>query len=169
MNFGSKIAILSSGASLPEHWQDDYFERYESVIAVNFAGFLFRHHWFSFWENWLLDAELVSPSLNRTVLRIEPLEGYIVPRPFETEKACWVMPMLVGASSFTATEVIRFVVKRASADACIDIFGMDLQGSVDCLGRTGANRTVERWQQERDFVRPLIADPRVTVFGLWQG
>jgi hypothetical protein len=165
IQFTGKIAILSSGPSLLQSWQDSKFDNFDTVIAVNFAGFVFKHHWFSFWEDWILDAQLESPTLKRTVQRIEPLNGYIVPRPHTTDTPCLLMPMLVGASSYTSTEVIRYVSKRSAADATLDIFGLDLQGEIDCLGRTGANRDPNRWAKERHYVKPLVADPRVTVHG----
>lgn len=165
MDFDNNIAILSSGPSLLEHWQDTDFDGYDTVIATNFAGFIFKHHWFCFWEDWVLDTPLEAPALNKTVERIEPLRGYIVPRAHPTLEPCLVMPMLMGASSYTATEVIRYVVKRATPTTTIHIFGLDLQGSVDCLGRTGANRDPKRWDKERSYVQPLVADPRVTVHG----
>lgn len=165
MQFDNKIAILSSGPSLLEYWRDADYSRFDTVIAVNFAGFLFKHHWFSFWEDWVLDTPLESPAMNKTVSRIAPLTGYIVPRPHPTLEPCLVMPMLMGASSYTATEVIRYVVKQSTPEATIDIFGLDLQGVYDCLGRASGNRDPNRWQKERRYVQPLIADPRVTVHG----
>ena len=163
--FGKTIAVLSSGPSLNQHWKDAYFDTHDTVIAVNFSAFLFRHHWFGFWENWLLDATLESHTHNRSVKRMEPSVGYIIPKPHETDKPCLMIPMLVGASSYTTPNVLKHTLKLAKQDAQIDVYGLDLNGGVDCLGRGGANRDPKRWTAERGYLDPLITDKRVTVIG----
>lgn len=159
----SRIAVLSAGPSLLKSYRPS--DDYDCVIAINFAAFLFESDWFAFWDSFILNHRVTAPSVGKVVSYIKPRQGYITPREYEAGVEHLLMPtMSLPRSSYTLPNTLKVAQHLCELKGEIHLYGMDLDGTSDCLGVPQLHtRDEARWQKEREQLAIIFQDERILL------
>lgn len=160
------VALLCPGPSLPQVWREDLFQTYGRVVAVNTAGWFFRHHWFVATD----DAVLVPSFMDEKP--VQPLHGYVVP-PAWQDRIAWaqngrwafrplhtVFAPEQGTPNqprygYTFPNALEFALGLSPGG--VDCYGVDYAVGKDGVHRLpGDDHSENRFAQEAAQVRDVI-------------
>lgn len=143
-----RIAILSAGPSLKRTWRGNF--QYSYTIAVNSALAWTRTDWLCAGDR----DTLIRLGEHRPFVGVWTMADVV-----ETPPPGWERARLIGFNHFQGWKGLArpgtWSIQAAIAGAyeigstVVDVYGHDMAGDHDVIGRAGADRSEERWERER--------------------
>ena len=166
-----RIALLCPGPSLRTTWIDALFEKFNLVIAINDAAWLYRHHWIVG-----SDRHILQPVLDGQKPR--PLIGALTNRAygprFQAIGLQYVRPETFNPNgplgkrhtSYSMVAAVWFALRQCGPQGVVEIHGFDASPdpSITGIDRHGSHKGA-RWRDEAQRLRMVWDASRIRSMG----
>lgn len=165
MNQTKAVALLCPGPSLKRLWNEDLFEEYHEVVAVNSAGHLYRSHWVAG-----VDRHIILPFIERKlplpklgflthkswIMQLKKIEGmtFHLCGPYFGDDIRKEMEreMKTNRCGYTMPNALWFCRSRYH-DCAIHIYGFDCAIGQPDAGNTTGDRKWLRFDNELKWLK----------------
>jgi hypothetical protein len=160
------VALLCPGPSLGILWNEDLFQDYDEVVAVNSAGHIYRHHWICG-----VDRHIILPFLEE---KLElPIRGFLTHKSWIQnirkklpDKECalpgpycgdYIRPEMVremktNRCGYTMPNAVWFC-RDNYPDSNIHVYGFDCAIGAPDIGKTHGDRKWLRFDRELKWLK----------------